>query len=134
MPSGCFARRPGFTLVETLTLMSESARRVQSSASSKGVLTKPLPYPELDPLMRVFAEAPTEPEFPASVAAALPAWREQSDASAPIAVFWRADLSLGRDRSEPLRGMRVTGGFFIRSGGSERRTSFWEIEKPGSRW
>jgi hypothetical protein len=59
---------------------------VRSSASSKGVLTKPLPYPEPDQLIRVFAEAPTEPEFPASVAALL-AWREQSRASAPIAVF-----------------------------------------------
>ncbi|HEX6464151.1 MAG TPA: ABC transporter permease [Vicinamibacterales bacterium] len=104
-------RSPGFTVVAALTLMLGIGATTAIFSVVHGVLLKPLPYPEPDQLIRVFEESPSQPEFSASIATLL-AWREQSRAFESIAAFQRADLQLGGDRPEQLRGMRVTARFF----------------------
>jgi predicted permease len=105
-------RSPGFTAVAVLTLALGIGANTAIFSVVHGVLVKPLPYPDPDALLRVFEEAPPEtPEFPVSPATFLEL-RERTRAFAAVAAYQRADLQLGGERPEHLRGMRVTSGFF----------------------
>jgi predicted permease len=105
-------RSPGFTLVAALTLALGVGANTAIFSVVHGVLLKPLPYKDPDALLRVFEELPPDtPEFPVSPATFLES-RAQTRTFVALAAFERADLQLGGERPEPLRGMRVTAGFF----------------------
>jgi len=105
-------RSPGFTLVAALTLALGIGVNTAIFSVVRGVLIKPLPYPDPDRLVRVFEESPpSTPEFPVSVAVLLEL-RDHSRAFESVAAYQRSDLQLGGERPEQLRGMRVTAGFF----------------------
>jgi hypothetical protein len=105
-------RSPGFTLVAAFTLALGVGANTAIFSVVHGVLLKPLPYKDPDALLRIFEELPPDtPEFPVSPATFLE-YRSQTRAFEAVAAFERADLQLGGERPEPLRGMRVTAGFF----------------------
>src|SRR5262245_43266456 len=101
-------RSPGFTLVAPLTLARGVGANTAIFSVVHGVLLKPLPYNAPDALLRVFEELPPDtPEFPVSPATFLE-YRAHTRTFEALAAFERADLQLGGERPEPLRGMRVT--------------------------
>ena len=105
-------RSPGFTLVAALTLALGVGANTAIFSVVHGVLLKPLPYKDPNALLRVFEELPPDtPEFPVSPATFLE-YRTETRTFESLAAFERADLQLGGERPEPLRGMRVTAGFF----------------------
>lgn len=105
-------KSPGFTIIAALTLALGIGANTAIFSVVHGVLLEPLPYAEPDRLVRVFEEAmPKTPEFPVSPGAFVE-FRSQSKAFEALAAHQRSDLQLGGDRPEPLRGMRVTAGFF----------------------
>jgi predicted permease len=105
-------RSPGFTVVAAVTLALGIGANTAIFTVVHAVLVKPLPYPQPDALIRVFEESlPVTPEFPLSPAAFLE-FRAHSRTLEALAAYERADLQLGGERPEQLRGMRVTSGFF----------------------
>ena len=109
------ARAPGFTFVAVLTLALGIGANAAIFSVVHGVLLKPLPYPDPDRLVRVFDSNDEDPKFPMAPGN-FKDYRDQVTAFEALAAYERADLQLGGDRPEQLRGMRVTSGFFTMLG------------------
>ena len=105
-------RSPGFAATAILTLAVSIGANAAIWSAVKGILVAPLPYEDPDRLVRLFEESQTNPHFPFAPAD-FRDYRAELRTFDGIAAYGRADLQLGDTRPpEPLRGMRVSAGFF----------------------
>src|SRR5262252_4170117 len=105
-------RSPAFAATAILTLGVSIGANTAVWSAVKGILVAPLPYEDPDRLVRLFEEAPSSPHFPFSPAD-FRDYRRELRTFDGIAAYGRADLNLGDAQPpEPLRGMRVSAGFF----------------------
>ncbi len=105
-------KKPGFTAVVALTLGLAIGGTAAIYSVVSGVLLKPLPYPEPERLVRIFAQHPRAAELPLPPAEFL-ALREQRQLFAGVAGFYREGHEFrGSAGPENLEGLFVTAGYF----------------------
>lgn len=106
------SKQPAFTAVVALTLGVAIGGNAAIYSVVSGVLLKPLPYPEPDRLVRVFAQHPRFVEMPVTPAD-FHAFREQTALFAGAAAFYREGHEFhGSAGPENLEGLFVTSGYF----------------------
>jgi putative ABC transport system permease protein len=135
-------RQPGFALAAVGTLALGTAATIGIFSVVYGVLLKPLPYREPDGLVQIWEKNPlfgwTEAEVaPGNVIS----WRERNVVFSGIAWYLAgpdrhgglADLTLGGDQPERVRGLHVSPNFFDILGVSARigRTFLPGEDTPG---
>jgi hypothetical protein len=102
----------GFTIVVALTLGLAIGGNAAIYSVVSGVLLKPLPYPEPDRLVRVFAQHPRFATLPLSPSD-FHALREDTRVFAGVAAFFREGHEFrGSAGPENLEGLFVTAGYF----------------------
>ena len=105
-------KKPAFTTVVALTLGLAIGGTTAIYSAVSGVLLKPLPYPEPERLVRVFAQHPRAAELPLPPADFL-AFREHTQLFAGVAGFFREGHEFrGSAGPENLEGLFVTAGYF----------------------
>ncbi|MDA8017844.1 MAG: ABC transporter permease [Thermoanaerobaculia bacterium] len=105
-------RQPSFTSVVVITLGLALGASVVVFSLLRGVVLRPLPYPEPDRLVRVFETRTTVAEFPVSPLNLLD-FRNEATGFQVLAGYTREDLELS-DGGEPLTlaALRVTPDYF----------------------
>jgi predicted permease len=127
------AKQPAFTAVVALTLGVAIGGNAAIYSVVSGVLLKPLPYPEPERLVRVFAQHPRFVEMPVTPAD-FEAFRQQTSIFAGAAAFFREGHEFrGSAGPENLEGLFVTSGYFELLGARAAlgRTFTREDERPG---
>ena len=105
-------KKPGFTTVVALTLGFAIGGTAAIYSVVSGVLLKPLPYPEPERLVRVFAQNPRAAELPLPPADLLD-FRDHGSLFAGAAGFFREGHEFrGTAGPENLEGLFVTAGYF----------------------
>ena len=127
------SKHPAFTSVVILTLGLAIGGNAAIYSVVSSVLLKPLPYPDPDALVRVFAQHPRFVDMPLPPADFHPL-REQTEAFSGIAAFYREGHEFrGSAGPENLEGLFVTAGYFELLGARAAlgRTFTEEDERPG---
>ena len=126
------SKHPAFTAVVILTLGLAIGGNAAIYSVVSSVLLKPLPYPDPDSLVRVFAQHPRFVDMPLPPAD-FHALREQTEAFSGIAAFFAKATSSGSAGPENLEGLFVTAGYFELLGtrAALGRTFTEEDERPG---
>jgi predicted permease len=127
------SKKPAFTTVVALTLGLAIGGNAAIYSVVSGVLLKPLPYPEPDRLVRVFAQHPRFLEVPLPPAD-FQTFREDERLFAGVAGFFREGHEFtGSAGPENLEGLFVTAGYFELLGARVAlgRTFDREDERPG---
>ena len=127
------SKHPAFTAVVILTLGLAIGGNAAIYSVVSSVLLKPLPYPDPDSLVRVFAQHPRFVDMPLPPAD-FHALREQTEAFSGIAAFFREGHEFrGSAGPENLEGLFVTAGYFELLGtrAALGRTFTEEDERPG---
>ena len=127
------SKHPAFTAVVILTLGLAIGGNAAIYSVVSSVLLKPLPYPDPDSLVRVFAQHPRFVDMPLPPAD-FHALREQTETFSGIAAFYREGHEFrGSAGPENLEGLFVTAGYFELLGtrAALGRTFTEEDERPG---
>ena len=127
------SKHPAFTAVVILTLGLAIGGNAAIYSVVSSVLLKPLPYPDPDSLVRVFAQHPRFVDMPLPPAD-FHALREQTEAFSGVAAFYREGHEFrGSAGPENLEGLFVTAGYFELLGtrAALGRTFTEEDERPG---
>ena len=109
--SRLLGRSPGFALTAITTLALGVGASATVFSVVQAVVVDPLPYDAPEELVRLFDSSESQPKFPMAPAN-FQEYRTTVPALAALAAYERADLQLGGDRPEQLRGIRATAGFF----------------------
>jgi predicted permease len=128
------SKHRAFTIVVALTLGLAIGGNAAIYSVVSSVLLKPLPYPEPDRLVRVFAQHPRFSELPLTPADFY-AFRQDTPIFAAAAAFFREGHEFrGSAGPENLEGLFVSSGYFELLGGriALGRTFTKEDEEPGN--
>ena len=128
------SKSPAFTIVVAVTLALAIGGNAAIYSVVSGVLLKPLPYPDPDRLVRVFAQHPRFGEVPLTPVD-FHALREHKAAFAGAAAFYREGHEFGGSAGpENLEGLFVTAGFVELLGARVAlgRTFTGDDERPGN--
>ena len=107
-----FVKRPGFALVATLTLALGIGANTAMFGVMRGVLLRPLPYPDPDRIVRVFEIVPQSGRFSVSPAAYFD-WRDQNASFEAIAAYSSGGMTLSDGTtSERVNGAGVSAPLF----------------------
>ena len=128
------ARNPGFTTVVVLTLGLAIGGNAAIYSVVSGVLLKPLPYPDPEQLVRIFAQHPRFSEVPLTLSD-LRAYRQAQHVFQGVAAYFREGHEFsGSAGPENLEGLFVSAGYFELLGAraSLGRTFDSDDERPGA--
>jgi putative ABC transport system permease protein len=107
-----FLKTPGFAAIAVLTLALGISANTALFSIVKGVLLNPLPYPQSDQLVAVYANSPGVSRGPASYLNFLD-WRRDTQTFSSMAMYRNQDLSLtGTAEAERLTGYMISSDFF----------------------
>src|SRR5262245_9003222 len=113
-------QKPGFTLIAVITLALGIGANTAIFSVVKGVLLRPLPYPQPQELVRIFetVERTTMESDRMEVAPAnFLDWRQQAQSFSGIAAFgWTGSVISEGGEAERLEGALVTANFFTTMG------------------
>jgi predicted permease len=124
----------GFTLVIALTLGLAIGGNAAIYSVVRGVLLKPLPYPEPEQLVRIFAQHPRFVDGPLTLSD-VHAFRQAQEAFQGVAAYYREGHEFrGSAGPENLEGLFVSAGYFELLGARAAlgRTLGREDEQPGA--
>ncbi len=106
------AKNTGFTIVVALTLGLAIGGNAAIYSVVSGVLLKPLPYPDPDQLVRIFAQHPRFNDVPLTMSD-LQAFRQAQHVFQGMAAYYREGHEFnGSAGPENLEGLFVSGGYF----------------------
>ena len=130
------ARNPGFTAVAVLTLALGIGANASIFSVVNGILLGPLPYPEADRLVQLYAAKPSKgwDDFAVSHPDFLD-WSEQNESFEGMAIYRGRSLSLtGEGEPERLRGLAASANLFSVLGRSpaQGRAFRAEEDRPGA--
>ena len=128
------ARNPGFTLVVVLTLGLAIGGNAAIYSVVSGVLLKPLPYPDPEQLVRIFARHPRFNDVPVTLSD-LHAYRQARHVFQEVAGYFREGHEFsGSAGPENLEGLFVSAGYFELLGARAAlgRTFGTDDERPGA--
>jgi putative ABC transport system permease protein len=127
------AKNTGFTIVVALTLGLAIGGNAAIFSVVSGVLLKPLPYPDPEQLVRIFAQHPRFTDVPLTLSD-LHAFRQEQHVFQEIAAYHREGHEFsGSAGPENLEGLFVSAGYFELLGASAAlgRTFGRDDERPG---
>jgi putative ABC transport system permease protein len=130
------ARNPGFTTVAVLTLALGIGANASIFSVVNGILLGPLPYPEADRLVQLYAAKPSKgwDDFAVSHPDFLD-WSEQNESFEGMAIYRGRSLSLtGEGEPERLRGLAASAKLFSVLGRSPAQGRAFRVEedRPGA--